>query len=285
MRKHLVAGLIVIIIVLLLGLFAGVAKAGTATFSGEIGTTSPTHNPGMLSNCLSLAGAWHYQAHAFTVSQSGSYTFKEAGTPLDAFIGLYGTPYNPGVVTGTGSNCLATSRDSLTVNLNTGTTYVLVVEPTHLASTGGYSVSASGPGTIDATSLPGSGEQGGPQAGCRNNCTQFNIPFGYHAVSLFHGIDGEGHAAVDAYCVDEFGGTLGGQLTQADLSAVSVDTSTTVLIKSVTTCHDPVSFYRLAGGELQANIYLVRDSKLIVVNFTGLSADNLHYSVIEFLVQ
>ena len=269
------------IIMILSGLLVGVASAGTANFTGTIAATSPTHNPGMLSGCASVAGGWHFQTHAFTVSQSGSYTFKDAGTPLDAFIGLYGTPYNPGVVSGAGSNCLATSRDSITLNLNAGTTYVLVVEPTHLASVGNYSVSASGPGSIDTTSLPGSGQAAGPAKGCREHCDRFNVPFGYHVVTLFHGADAQGNAAVDAYCINENGGTLGGQLTQADVDAVPVNNSTSVLIKSITTCSDPVTFYRLAGGEFQANIYLVRDFKTIVINFTGLSADNVHFHVIE----
>src|SRR4026207_724655 len=122
MRKRLL--IIAATIMILSGLFVGVAHAGSDPLNGTISAASPTHNPGMLSGCASVAGAWRFQAHAFTVSQSGSYTFKEAGTPLDAFIGIYGTPYNPGVVSGAGSNCLATSRDSITLNLNAGTTYV-----------------------------------------------------------------------------------------------------------------------------------------------------------------
>jgi len=284
MKKFWLALLITIMVI---GATVRVARASSTTFSGSITTATSTHNPGMLSGCLFLGGAWAYTTHAFTVDQTGSYTFTEKGTPLNAFIGLYSGSFNPALVSGAGSNCMATGRDSFTVSLTAGTRYILVVEPTHLGQTGAYSVDATGPGSfnVETSVASGVGNLGGPGSGCHSKCMRINIPFGYHLVSLFFGSDAENRAALDVYCVNESGGTLGGQVTAADLSPFTTPPGANTLIKTIDSCSVPVAVYVLNSGEVEINIGPIPESKVISVVFTGLPPDKVHFTVYEPLLK
>jgi len=282
MKKSWLVALMVMLA--LSGLVAGVARAGTATFTGSITATTPTHTPGMLSGCASIGGNWAYNVHYFTVSATGSYTFTEKGTPFNAFIGLYSDSFNPALVSGAGSNCMASGRDSFTQSLTQGRTYILVVEPTNKGVTGAYTVDATGPGSFDIQAPPAGasvGNLGGPGSGCKSNCDRINVPVGYHLVSLFHGSDVEGQAALDIYCVNENGGTLGGQVTRADLAPFAAPPSTNTLIKTISSCSVPVAVYMLTSGEVEVNIGPIPESKVIAIVFTGLPPDLIHHVIFE----
>ncbi len=279
---------LVVVPAVLIALFAfmvGVARAGSTTLSGTISTSSPTHNPGMETGCTSLGGKWAYNTHAFTVTASGSYTFKEAGTPLDAFIGLYGPSFNPALVSGTGSNCIASDRTTFTVSLSTGVHYILVVEPIHLGGAGAYSVSVSGPGdlSLEAGSSGATVVSHLSPYGCSRDCPEINIPLGYHLAGLFPGIDTKGRAALDVYCINVNGGTLGGQVTQDEITQFPAIPQTPTLVKNIDTCSVPVAFYILTSGEYQVNIAIPYQGKVIAIIFTGLPPENIHHYIVESL--
>jgi hypothetical protein len=182
---------------------------------------------------------------------------------------------------------MATSRDTLTVTLTAGTRYILVVEPTHVGQTGAYSVDATGPGSfnVEATSIAsGVGNLAGPGSGCQRDCERINVPFGYHLVSLFYGADGENRAALDVYCVNENGGTLGGQITAADLSPFTTPPGANTLVKTIDTCSVAVTVYVLTSGEVEVNIGPIPESKVIAVVFAGLPPDHVHFMVFEPLL-
>lgn len=123
----------------------------TVTYSGNI-AASPTFNRA-LADCTGLSGvgtAVGYQAQAFTVDISGSYTLTMTVFADDGFFLLYSPSFNPAAGT---TNCIAGSDDAvgddpqITTNLTAGTSYVLVSTTFANGVTGTFTNTITGPGT------------------------------------------------------------------------------------------------------------------------------------------
>lgn len=123
----------------------------TVTFSGNI-NASPTFNRA-LTDCSGLSGVGTdvgYQAQAFTVDVTGSYTLTMTSFADDGYFLLYTPSFNPGSAT---TNCIAGSDDAvgddpqITTNLTAGTAYVLVSTTYDNGVTGAFTDEITGPGT------------------------------------------------------------------------------------------------------------------------------------------
>lgn len=130
------------------------------SISGTLSNTDPQSSltvvNGSGSNCINFSNTFAYDLFTFQVNVSGSYTFSLSGsTPFGTMINLYENAFSPSspctnFVTSNGvfASSSVSIGNSITANLNTGTTYVIAVgsfDGTTPALPANYSATVSGP--------------------------------------------------------------------------------------------------------------------------------------------
>ena len=114
----------------------------TTTYSSALTTISPTYQR------VSGSGRYYYEAVLVTVPLNGNYTFISS-TNQDMYGYFYNNNFDPN---NTGSNLIASNDDGggnlqflLTVSLQVGRTYILVVTTYSPSVTTSFAIIASGP--------------------------------------------------------------------------------------------------------------------------------------------
>ncbi len=134
------------------------AFAGSFNTGGTLDASDPTLDVAIIStpNCTGAFAGFYaqYEVITFTVTQSGTYTITEDGSPNTAFYLVAGS-FTPAAL----ASCLAASNAnplSLSVSLTSGTVYhVVVINDTFTQDPLTYNVTITGPGDINAGGLAG----------------------------------------------------------------------------------------------------------------------------------
>ncbi|UMR32535.1 PEP-CTERM sorting domain-containing protein [Massilia sp. MB5] len=142
-------------------LFAGLTQAARAdikTFTGDTSTGPTFHRPVESLLGLSAVGTnVRYDSFAFTVSQSGTYTFLTTGL-FDTFQLLYENSFNPADsltnAIGASDDLLGQTTSGFYGPLSAGVTYIFVSTGFENTDHGQYSLTIGGPGLITAVPEP-----------------------------------------------------------------------------------------------------------------------------------
>lgn len=135
---------------------AGSSRADVVAYDATLTAASPVfHRPdaGTPPMTLSMAGtAVYYDARAFEVDLSGSYTMETQAPVVDTFLVLYGGSFAPATPL---ANALAANDDGgggrlsrITLDLVAGQSYILVTTTFGNGTVGAIVSQISGPGTI-----------------------------------------------------------------------------------------------------------------------------------------
>jgi len=139
-------------------LFGG-AQAATYDYTGDT-TGAPTYHRALASfGGLSNVGTdVHYQTLSFTVDAAGSYTFNSQVSGWDNFLFLYQGAFNPADALSNGlkgnDDGSGIGNSGFSVNLSTGTTYIVVTTGFGNDDFGAYANSISGAGNVITAAVP-----------------------------------------------------------------------------------------------------------------------------------